>query len=97
VVTGLDSANPETRGWLALEGSFGNGYLRRLEHRQQYKLNGYRVFDLGQHQLTVFGIGYYGFSFVPGLAPIEVNVPDDTIDYRQQDRTHTSIGVVTDT
>ena len=97
VVTGLDSANPETRGWLALEGSFGNGYLGRLEHRQQYKLNGYRVFDLGQHQLTVFGIGYYGFSYVPGLSPIEVNVPDDTVDYRQQDRTHTSIGVVTDT
>jgi hypothetical protein len=97
LVTGLDPANPETHGWLALEGSFGNGYLTRLEHRQQYKLNGYRVFDLGQHQLSLFGIGYYGFSYVPGLSPIEVNVPDDTIDYRQQDRTHTSLGVVTDT
>jgi hypothetical protein len=97
VVTGLDPVNPEARGWLALEESFGNGYLSRLEHRQQYKLNGYRVFDLGQHQLTVFGIGYYGFSYVPGLIPIAVSIPDDTIDYRQQDHTHTSIGVVTDT
>ena len=97
VVAGLDPANPETRGWLALEGSFGNGYSKRLEHRQQYKLNGYRVFDFGQHQLTLFGVGYYGFSYVPGLIPIEVEVPDDTIDHRQRDRTHTSIGVVTDT
>ncbi len=97
VVAGFDPANPETHGWLALEGSFGNGYLRRLEHRQQYKLNGYRVFDLGNNQLALFGIGYYGFSYVPGLIPIDVNVSDDTIDYRQQDRTHTSIGVVTDT
>ena len=96
-VAGFDPANPETRGWLALEGSFGNGFLRRLEHRQQYKLNGFRSFDFGQHQLTVFGVGYYGFSYVPGLIPIDVNVPDDTIDYRQQDRTHTSIGIVTDT
>jgi hypothetical protein len=97
VVSGFDPADPETHGWLALEGSFGNGYLRRLEHRRQYKLNGYRVFNFGQHQLTLFGIGYYGFSYVPGLIPIDANVPDDTIDYRQQDRTHTSIAVVTDT
>ena len=97
MVTGWSPANPETHGWLALEASFGNGYLERLEHRQQYKLNGYRVFNVGQHQLTVFGIGYYGFSYLPGLIPIDVIVPDDTVDPRQQDRTHTSIGVVTDT
>ena len=45
-----------------MEASFGNGFLERLEHRQQYELNGLRQFVLGRHELTLFGIGYYGFS-----------------------------------
>jgi len=83
VVTGWSPTNPDTLGWIALEASYGNGFLTRPEHRQQYKLNGYRVYNLGRHQLTLFGIGYYGFSYVPGLIPIDVSVPGDTIDSRQ--------------
>ena len=84
------------RASLVVEASFGNGFLERLEHRQQYKLNGLRQFILGRHELTVFGVGYYGFFDIPGLIPINVPVPGDTIDNRQLDRTHTGLVVATD-
>ena len=51
---------------------------------------------MGNHQLTLFGIGYYGFSYVPGLIPIHVAVPGDTIDNRQSDTTHNVLVVATD-
>jgi hypothetical protein len=93
---GWGPQNPETDGWIGFEISLGNGFLERLEHRQQYKLNGLRQFKLGRQQLTLFGLGYYGFSDIPGLIPINVPVPGDTIDDRQQDRTHTFILVASD-
>src|SRR5271166_5246466 len=96
LMAGWNSTNPQTDAWIAAELSFGNGFLERLEHRQQYKLNGLRQFNLGKNQLTLFGIGYYGFSYVPGLIPINVPVPGDTIDNRQLDYTHTVILVATD-
>jgi hypothetical protein len=96
VVAGWSPKNLNTNAWVAAEASFGNGFLERLEHRQQYKLNGSREFKLGRHQLTVFGLGYYGFSFVPGLIPIGFPVPNDTIDDRQLDRTHNFLVVATD-
>jgi hypothetical protein len=96
VVAGWSPRNPLTNAWVAFETSYGNGFLDRLEHRQQYKLNGLREFKLGRHQLTFFGIGYYGFSFVPGLIPIDFPVPDDTIDKRQLDRTHNFLAIATD-
>ena len=96
VMAGWSPSNLKTNAWLAMEASFGNGFLERLEHRQQYKLNGLLQFRLGRHELTLFGIGYYGFSYVPGLIPINVPVPDDTIDNRQLDRTHTFLLVATD-
>jgi Carboxypeptidase regulatory-like domain len=77
VMAGWSPSNAKTNAWLAMEASFGNGFLERLEHRQQYKLNGLRQFILGRHELTVFGIGYYGFSDLPGLIPINVPVPGD--------------------
>ena len=91
-------------GWLALEGNYGNGFLRRLEHRQQYKANGERVMELGNHRITALGIAYYGRSFIPGLAPI---VPadlqgtayrdyGDTVDPRQREQTHTALAAVND-
>lgn len=92
----LGASNPQTNAWIAGEVSFGNGFLERLEHRQQYKLNGLRQFNPGRHQVTVFGVGYYGFSHIPGLIPIDVSVPNDTIDERQLDRTHTLLAVATD-
>jgi hypothetical protein len=96
VVAGWSPKDPNTYAWLAAEASFGNGFLERLEHRQQYKLNGLREFKAGRHQLTLFGLGYYGFSFVPGLIPIGFPVPNDTIDNRQLDRTHNFLVVATD-
>ncbi len=96
--------SPSTESWLAFSGSYGNGFLDRLEHRQQYKLNGERVFHVGQHRLTLFGVGYYGTSYVPGLVPIfALNSADanftnfgDTIDPRQKDQTHTTLVAVND-
>jgi len=101
VATGL---SPSPDSWVAFEGSFGNGFLQRLEHRQQYKFNGERFFHLGDHRLTVFGIGYYGSSYVPGLIPIfGPNAYDagfsnhgDTIDPRQKDQTHTALVAAND-
>ena len=96
VMAGWGSIKPHADQWVAMEASFGNGFLERLEHRQQYKLNGLRRFDFGRHQLTLFAIGYYGSSYVPGLIPINVPVPGDTIDSRQLDYTHNALAIVTD-
>jgi hypothetical protein len=94
--------SPTPQSFIALEGSFGNGFLRRLEHRQQYKLNTQRTFHLGQNDLTLLGIAYWGVSYVPGLVPIAatnaydasypaISHTDDTIDPRQHDQTHTAL------
>jgi Carboxypeptidase regulatory-like domain len=96
--------SPTPESWVAFTASYGNGFLARLEHRQQYKFNGERVFHLGDHRLTLFGIGYYGFSYVPGLVPIfPLNSADalfpnygDTIDPRQKDQTHTALVALND-
>ncbi len=101
VVAGL---SPSPESWMAFAASYGNGFLDRLEHRQQYKFNGERVFHVGQHRLTLFGVGYYGFSYVPGLIPIfaenqyDNNFPNygDTIDPRQKDQTHTALVALND-
>ncbi len=101
VVAGI---SPSPQSWMAFEASYGNGFLDRLEHRQQYKFNGERMFQVGQHRLTLFGIGYYGFSYVPGLVPIlvtnsaDANVTNygDTIDPRQKDQTHTALVALND-
>ncbi|MDQ2946054.1 MAG: carboxypeptidase-like regulatory domain-containing protein, partial [Acidobacteriota bacterium] len=85
LVTGWSPRNPQNKMWLGLEIGHGNGYLKRLEHRKQYKGNVSKVFKLGQHDFTVYGIGYYGFAFQPGLIPINTYVPDDTIDSRQKE------------
>lgn len=85
------SPAPESHSWITVEAAYGNGFLDRLEHRQQYKFNAYRWLKLGQHDLSLFAIGYYGFSFVPGLTPISISSLDDTIDKRQKDQTHTGI------
>ena len=97
LVAGWGPTNPATHAWLAFEAAYGNGYLDRLEHRKQSKLNAYRSFSRGRQAVTLFAIGYYGFSDIPGLIPIGVRVPGDTIDPRQNDRTHTSILTISDT
>jgi hypothetical protein len=96
LMAGWGPANPQTNAWVSGEFSFGNGFLERLEHRKQYKVNGFREFKMGNNQLTLFGIGYYGFSYVPGLIPMGVPVLDDTIDNRQSDTTHNVLVMATD-
>jgi hypothetical protein len=96
LMAGWSPANSQTDAWVAGEFAFGNGFLDRLEHRKQYKVNGLRAFKFGQHQLTLFGIGYYGFSYIPGLIPINGHVPGDTIDDRQSDAKHNVLLVATD-
>lgn len=96
--------SPTPDSFLAFEGAYGNGFLDRLEHRQQYKLNGERAFHAGQHRLTLLGIGYFGRSYVPGLVPIfaenqfDNQFPNvgDTIDPRQKDQTHTALVALND-
>lgn len=96
VTAGWSPGDPETDAWIAVEAAYGNGFLDRLEHRQQYKLSGFRIWNLGAHQLTLFGIGYYGFSYVPGLVPVDVPDLHDTIDPRQKDQTDTGEIAVND-
>jgi hypothetical protein len=96
--------SPSQDSWIAVEAAYGNGFLKRLEHRQQYKINGERVFHIGDHRLTLFGIGYYGFSYMAGLVPIYAfNSADagftdygDSIDPRQKDQTHTALVALND-
>jgi len=97
LVTGWSPKNPLTNAFVAAEVSYGNGYLARLEHRQQYKINAFRQVKFSKHELTVFGVGYYGTSFIPGLIPLNTFVPNDTIDNRQFDRTNTLIFIGSDT
>ncbi|MFZ0518628.1 MAG: TonB-dependent receptor [Acidobacteriaceae bacterium] len=88
--------NPRIREWAAFEASIGNGFLARPEEREQYKLNWYRTWTPGKHELTAFFLGYYGFSRVPGLIPLYTPVTDDTLDPRQMDLTHTTLSILTD-
>jgi len=96
LVAGFNPEGSDARSWIVLEAAYGNGFLDRLEHRQQYKVNGFRVFDSGNHELTLFGTGYYGSSYVPGLTPLGVSGLLDTIDPRQKDQTHTAELAVND-
>lgn len=87
LVTGWSPRDPANKSWVGLEASYGNGFLKRLEHRKQYKGNLSKVFDFGKHELTVYAFGYYGFAYQPGLIPIDAPVADDTIDARQREET----------
>ena len=87
--------------WGAMEASYGNGFLRRLEHRQQYKINGEHVIESGRHSSTALGIGYFGSSCIPGMVPIGAASPDypnvgDTVDPRQKEQTHTALMALND-
>jgi len=95
-IAGWSPRNPETNAWIAAEVAVGNGFLDRLEHRQQYKLNGFRQYNFGRHQLNLFGTSYYGSSYIPGLIPIGAPVSGDTIDNRQLDYTRNFLALVTD-
>lgn len=88
----LAPSDPAKQEWLALEANYGNGLMRTLEHRQQYKWNALHIFDTSRHQITLFSLGYYGQSHEGNLVPIGFGVQvNDTVDPRQQDQTHTTI------
>ena len=105
-LTATAGMSPGPSSWLAAEGSYGNGFLDRLEHRKQFKFNGGRTFHAGDHTITLFGIGYLGYGYVAGLRPIYgFNAADaaagwvaypDTIDPRQKDQTHTALAALND-
>ena len=87
VVAGWSPSKPADKFWLGAEVSLGNGFLKRLEHRKQYKGNVSKVFNFGKHELTAYGIGYYGFAYQPGSIPTDTYVPNDTYDSRQREET----------
>jgi hypothetical protein len=89
-----DSAKKE---WVAVEANYGNGLMKRLEHRQQYKWNALRVFDAGRHEITLFSIGYWGKSHEGNLVPLGYGLELlDTVDPRQMDQTHTALLAASD-
>ena len=69
-LTATAGMSPGANSWLAAEGSYGNGFLDRLEHRKQFKFNGGRTIHAGDHTLTLFSIAYLGYGYVAGLRPI---------------------------
>ena len=92
LTAGLAPQDPSKREWLALETGYGNGLMRTLEHRQQYKWNAMRVFDFERHEITLLGIGYWGTSHEGNLVPLGLGqVVNDTVDPRQNDQTHTGL------
>jgi hypothetical protein len=105
-LTATAGMSPSKDSWAAMEGSYGNGLLDRLEHRKQFKFNGGRVVHAGGHTLSLLGIGYLGYGYVAGLRPIfGFNAVDaaagwteypDTIDPRQKDQTHTALAAFND-
>jgi len=105
-LTATAGMSPSQNSWVALEGSYGNGFLDRLEHRKQFKFNGGRTIHAGDHTLTLFGIAYLGYGNVAGLRPVfGFNGVDaaagwiaypDTIDPRQRDQTHTTLFALSD-
>ena len=96
LVGGWSPSNPSNKSWIGFELSYGNGFLKRLEHRKQYKVNASKVFTLGKHDLTIYGIGYYGTAFQPGLIPVDVPTPGDTYDARQREETSNGALIVND-
>lgn len=67
---GLAPKNPEKKEWLALEANYGNGLMKRLEHRKQFKWNAFRVFDPGKHEIILVSLGYWGMSHEGNLVPL---------------------------
>lgn len=92
LTAGFSPSDPSKKEWLAVEANYGDGLMRTLEHRRQFKFNAMRIFDPGRQEISLVGIGYWGHSHEGNLVPIgyatEVN---DTLDSRQQDQTHTGL------
>jgi hypothetical protein len=97
LTAGFAPKNPDKKEWLAVEANYGNGLMRTLEHRQQYKWNAMHVLDPGKHEITFFSLGYWGKSYEGNLIPVGFGLQlSDTVDPRQFDQTHSSIQAVDD-
>ncbi len=70
LAAGFAPHNPDKKEWLAVEANYGNGLMKNLEHRKQFKWNGLRVFDTGKHEITLFSLGYWGKSHEGNLVPV---------------------------
>ena len=92
LTAGLVPKDTDEKAWLAVEANYGNGLMRRLEHRKQFKWNALREFDEGKHEITLLSLGYWGMSHEGNLVPLGFGLQlGDTVDPRQQDQTHTTI------
>ena len=92
LTAGFAPSNVTKKEWMALEANYGNGLMRTLEHRKQFKCNAMRVFGPGKHAITLQGLGYWGESHEGNLVPIGFGVQlNDTLDPRQKDQTHTGL------
>ena len=96
LVAGWSPRDPTNKMWVGAQVSYGNGFLERLEHRKQYKGDISKVFEAARHEVTVFGMGYYGFAYQPGLIPIDTPVANDTIDARQREESSNGAVIVND-
>jgi hypothetical protein len=97
LTAGFAPSNPSKKECLALEPNHGNGQMRTLEHRKQFKWNAMRVFDAGNHEISLLSIGYWGHSHEGNLVPIGYGVQvNDTMDPRQRDQTHTALVALND-
>jgi len=61
-VTLTGGMTPSANSWTAMEGSYGNCFMDRLEHRKQFKFNGGYIYHGGDHTLTLFRIAYLGYG-----------------------------------
>jgi len=50
LTAGFAPSKPSKKEWLALEANYGNGLMRTLEHREQFKWHAMRVFDAGNNK-----------------------------------------------
>jgi hypothetical protein len=97
LTAGFAPENPAKKEWLAVEANYGNGLMKRLEHRNQFKWNALRNFDPGKHEVTLFSLGYWGKSHEGNLIPLGYGLElGDTVDPRQFDQTHSSFLAVDD-
>jgi Carboxypeptidase regulatory-like domain len=97
LTAGFAPRDPAKKEWLAVEANFGNGLMKLLEHRRQFKWNALRVFNSGRHEITLFSLGYWGESHEGNLVPVGFGLQlGDTVDPRQHDQTHTSAVAVDD-
>jgi len=62
LTAGFAPSDPAKKEWVAVEANYGNGLLKDMEHRQQYKVERAAHLRSRKHEVTLISIGYYGIS-----------------------------------